>query len=226
MAEDHGFVSPLQDDNVKIKNNGHPKLFKNPILEVLSLSSPLITLVAYGSYISVMIFLNSTELGGVEGISNIVGLYFIGFLCWTLAEYLLHRHVFHFVSDNKYFMRFHYVMHGYHHEYPRDAHRLFMPPLPGAMISGLFLGIFYLLIGDIAFVFTGGFVSGYLFYTMMHFSMHRFKPPKFLKGLWRHHALHHYKYSNRAFGVSSPLWDHIFRTMPPNKEGKEKAQAS
>ena len=36
----------------------------------------------------------------------------------------------------------------------------------------------------------------------------------FLKTLWVHHAIHHYKDDTRAYGVSSPLWDWILGTMP------------
>ncbi|MDZ7659917.1 sterol desaturase family protein [Fodinibius sp.] len=34
---------------------------------------------------------------------------------------------------------------------------------------------------------------------------------------YRHHTLHHYKYPDKAFGVSTTLWDRVFGTMPPEK---------
>ncbi|MEX2379667.1 MAG: sterol desaturase family protein, partial [Vicingaceae bacterium] len=43
-------------------------------------------------------------------------------------------------------------------------------------------------------------------------------PPKnFLKQLWIHHSIHHYQEDDKAFGVSSPLWDYVFGTMPSKK---------
>jgi len=32
------------------------------------------------------------------------------------------------------------------------------------------------------------------------------------------HAIHHYKYPEKAFGVSSPLWDFVFGTLPRTKQ--------
>jgi 4-hydroxysphinganine ceramide fatty acyl 2-hydroxylase len=205
--------SPITDKDISIKNKGHVRLFRNPVLEVLSLSSAPLTVASYGAYILTLLVLNS-YFGAVDSLGMGLAVYFGAVLCWTFFEYILHRYVFHFVYESKAGKRFHYIMHGYHHEYPRDAHRLFMPPTAGAMIAALFLGIFYLMMGGYAFVFTAGFVNGYLLYTMMHYSIHRFKPPHGLKNLWKHHALHHYKFNDRAFGVSSTLWDRIFGTMP------------
>jgi sterol desaturase/sphingolipid hydroxylase (fatty acid hydroxylase superfamily) len=37
------------------------------------------------------------------------------------------------------------------------------------------------------------------------------------KHLWIHHALHHYQQPDAAYGVSSPLWDFFFKTMPEKR---------
>jgi sterol desaturase/sphingolipid hydroxylase (fatty acid hydroxylase superfamily) len=37
--------------------------------------------------------------------------------------------------------------------------------------------------------------------------------------------LHHYQQNDAAFGVSSPLWDVIFRTMPDKKNNAIRAKA-
>ena len=222
MSAEHGFRSILADPDIKIKNKGHARMFKNPVLEVLSLSSPAIVTVSYGSVILTMIWLNSL-FGKVDSWAQGVTIYLAGLFFWTFAEYMLHRYVFHYVSENKVWQRIHYMTHGYHHEYPRDAHRLFMPPLPGAILSAAFLGLFSipgLFFGSIAgysLVFTAGFVNGYLFYSLIHFATHRYKPPRFAKNLWRHHALHHYKHQDLGFGVSTTLWDHVFGTVPPEE---------
>jgi sterol desaturase/sphingolipid hydroxylase (fatty acid hydroxylase superfamily) len=52
----------------------------------------------------------------------------------------------------------------------------------------------------------------------MHFAIHAFAPPKFLKALWRNHHLHHYKAEDKGFGVSSVIWDVVFRTVPKKEE--------
>ncbi len=220
MSQETVLNSPLTDPDIKIKNKGHVRMFRNPVLEILSLSSATLTVVSYGAIILSFLILNSF-FGSIRTLPMGLAVYFGAVLGWTFFEYILHRYVFHFVYESKAGKRFHYVMHGYHHEYPRDAHRLFMPPTAGAIISSIFLAIFFVFMGGNAFVFTAGFVNGYLLYTMMHYSIHRFKPPRGLRNLWKHHAMHHYKHNHRAFGVSSTLWDRIFGTMPDNREGSQ-----
>ncbi|MDE0470592.1 MAG: sterol desaturase family protein, partial [Ekhidna sp.] len=69
--------------------------------------------------------------------------------------------------------------------------------------------------GNLVFGFLPGFLIGYASYLWVHYMVHAFQPPKnFWRTLWVHHGIHHYKQPHRAFGVSSPLWDLIFRTMP------------
>ena len=75
--------------------------------------------------------------------------------------------------------------------------------------------------GNYAFAFFPGFVVGYLGYVFTHFAIHKFRKPKnFLGYVWDHHNLHHFKHDDKAFGVSSPLWDYVFGTMPPKRSAK------
>jgi sterol desaturase/sphingolipid hydroxylase (fatty acid hydroxylase superfamily) len=140
-----------------------------------------------------------------------------GFLFWTFFEYLMHRYIFHLVSESKFLQRMQYASHGVHHEFPRDVERVFMPPLPGIITISILFLLCYFLLHLFAFPFLAGMISGYMLYSLMHYSMHHLKPPRWLKPLWKHHSLHHYKYPNLAFGVSTPIWDYVFGTMPPNK---------
>jgi sterol desaturase/sphingolipid hydroxylase (fatty acid hydroxylase superfamily) len=80
---------------------------------------------------------------------------------------------------------------------------------------------FSLLFGKLTFIFLAGFILGYLVYANIHFYIHLHRPIKRFSFFWRHHSLHHYKYPDKAFGVSSPLWDIIFGTMPPRKQRQD-----
>jgi sterol desaturase/sphingolipid hydroxylase (fatty acid hydroxylase superfamily) len=113
-------------------------------------------------------------------------------------------------------------MHGVHHEYPRDRDRLFMPPVPSVIISGIVFGLMYLVMGWQALAFFPGFILGYMLYASMHYAIHAYAPPRFLKALWRNHHLHHYKTPEKGFGVSSVLWDVIFGTVPDRQHAEEK----
>jgi sterol desaturase/sphingolipid hydroxylase (fatty acid hydroxylase superfamily) len=70
-------------------------------------------------------------------------------------------------------------------------------------------------LGVYTWAFFPGFFLGYLLYSFLHRATHVAKPPKRFKNIWRHHSLHHYKYPDKAFGVSTSLWDRVFGTMPP-----------
>ncbi len=152
-----------------------------------------------------------------------------GAFFWSLFEYLMHRFVFHFVAESEQGKKFNYLIHGNHHEYPRDRERLFMPAAPSLIIASVLFLLIYAVIGKNVFAFFPGFMLGYLIYGTMHYAIHAWNPPfKWMKGLWRNHHLHHYKQQRRGFGVSSTLWDHVFGTMfdlKNEKEDKEKIKS-
>ena len=120
-----------------------------------------------------------------------------------------------------------YKMHGVHHDYPKDKQRLAMPPLVSILLGTLFLLLFKLVLDQYSFSFLAGFVIGYASYLLVHYSVHIFRPPNnFMKALWTNHAIHHYGDENILFGVSSPIWDYVFRTLPEKKEkGKIQVKA-
>lgn len=92
-----------------------------------------------------------------------------------------------------------------------------MPPVLSLILATVFFVIYRAVLGDYTFGFLSGFLMGYTAYLGVHYSIHAFKVPNnFLKILWEHHLIHHYREPNRAFGVSSPLWDFVFGTMPKN----------
>jgi sterol desaturase/sphingolipid hydroxylase (fatty acid hydroxylase superfamily) len=158
-------------------------------------------------------------------IDIIIGFYFLGFASWTLLEYFIHRYLFHLQGNSSFSKRLAYVLHGVHHEFPRDKERLFMPPLPGFIILIFLLFFFYLFFQKNVFAFIPGLLNGYLVYSFLHFNMHTRRPPKFLKRLWSHHALHHYKQEEVAFGVSSRFWDWVFSTLPENDKRKVESRS-
>ncbi len=197
----------------KIKNKGQATLFQDSALEMLTKTSPQVIYSIYLPLIAGMLlysihFLHATWY-------QVAGFFACGMVSWTLFEYLMHRFVFHHHSRNPRIQRITYIAHGVHHEFPRDKDRLFMPPVPSLIIASLLFGLFFLLLKYNAFIFWPGFVFGYLIYGSMHYAIHAMAPPfPFLKTLWRYHHLHHYKEPERGFGVSSPLWDYVFRTVP------------
>jgi 4-hydroxysphinganine ceramide fatty acyl 2-hydroxylase len=210
----------------KIHNKGQARLFKSHYLEMFTKTHPL---VIWGIYIPVIAGLLYYAAAALQFPTVRIILTFLGgMIFWTLFEYIMHRFVFHFVAENQSAKKFVYVLHGNHHEYPRDRERLFMPPVPSLILASAIFGMMYLLMGWNVAMFFPGFVLGYLMYGTMHYAIHAWNPPyKWMKPLWRNHHLHHYKDEHNGFGVSSTLWDHVFGTMfdlKKEKDDKEKIQ--
>lgn len=198
-----------------IKNKGQGRLFQSKYMEWMTTTHPL---VIFSLYVPILIFLLYYSYSFFNfSIIKIVALLLLGLLSWTLFEYLIHRFVFHYLSENPRIQKIIYTIHGVHHEYPRDKERLFMPPIPSLILASLLFFIFYLLMRAAVCSFFPGFLIGYLLYGSVHYAIHAFKPPKYMRALWRSHHLHHYKYPNKGFGVSTTIWDYIFKTLPPKK---------
>lgn len=207
-----------------IKNSGQARLFENDFLEMLTKTNPF---VIWGVYIPILSYLlfRAHVIYEIE-ITSLILLFFSGMIYWTLFEYIAHRFLFHMVSDNLKTKKIAYILHGNHHEYPRDRQRLFMPLVPSLLLATTLFGLHYLVLGINTWAFFPGFMIGYLSYASMHYAIHAFEPPfKFMQPLWRNHQLHHYKDEHLGFGVSNTFWDRVFGTMfdlSKTKRDKEK----
>lgn len=210
----------------KIKNKGQARLFESQYLEMLTKTHPLVIWGMYIPIIGYLLYHAHTKLG--FDITTVLLVFFGGLFFWTFFEYLAHRFLFHFVTENPKTQRFVYVLHGNHHEYPRDKERLFMPPVPSLILASIIFSLQYVALHGYTFMFFPGFMLGYLLYGSMHYAIHAWNPPfKWMKPLWRNHHLHHYKNEHMGYGVSSTLWDRVFGTMfdlKKEKEDKEKVK--
>lgn len=210
----------------KIHNKGQARLFKNQYLEYLTKTHPLVIWVMYLPVLLLLPYYSSNNLH-FSGL-KIFLLLIAGIFFWSFTEYILHRFAFHYHPESEKGKKIHYLIHGNHHEYPRDRERLFMPAAPSLIIASILFLLMFLVLGKNVFPFFPGFMFGYLIYGSMHYAIHAWNPPfKWMKGLWRNHHLHHYKNDDMGFGVSSTLWDHVFGTMfnlKTEKEDKEKVQ--
>lgn len=199
------------------KNKGRKQLFNNPILERLTrthISIPITIFIIYSASLLVYSIMSVQTLSILETVM----FFFIGFFTFTLVEYLMHRYLFHIGTSTPRREKFQYTLHGVHHEYPKDKERLAMPPVMSITLSTALLFIFKLFIGDVVFAFLPGFLVGYAGYLVMHYIQHIFKAPKgFFNSWWANHSVHHYKDQTKAYGVTSPLWDYVFGTMPTKK---------
>lgn len=191
-------------------------LFSNPLLEKFTRSNAYVvisTLTVVSGLIYIYGYLSLTQSSFVK-----ILVLFFGFLFFTLAEYLIHRFAFHSGEPGKK-NTWQYKIHGIHHSSPGDKQRLALP-LPAAFVAAAIIFLmFFLLIGTKAFLFFPGFLGGYAFYLLVHYTIHTRKPPRtLLKFLWVHHYVHHYIDIHKAYGVTSPIWDWVFGTLPEKKK--------
>ncbi len=147
-----------------------------------------------------------------------------GVLAWTFLEYVLHRWVFHFrPSEASEWQRdLSFLIHGVHHDYPYDPDRLVMPPVISGIIA-VAVGLpLHALVGSDAFdAAFAGLVAGYLWYDLTHYAVHHLpQHTAFGRLQRRNHYVHHFKRPEQLFGVTTPLWDLVFRTYPPMGKGE------
>jgi sterol desaturase/sphingolipid hydroxylase (fatty acid hydroxylase superfamily) len=123
-----------------------------------------------------------------------------GFFAWGFSEYVVHRFVFHRI-----YRREHWLHHADVLEYIGiQGWKIFSIYFVGFLVAYFF-----------AFLpFFAGYALGYLSYISMHYFIHRPEttPAKWMTKLIKNHNLHHEQGIEKNFGVTSPIWDYIFRT--------------
>ena len=151
----------------------------------------------------------------------LAGLFVLGILGWTLLEYLLHRFLFHFEPHpGKEWQRdASFLIHGIHHDYPYDRDRLVMPPTVTAVLALVVWFPVEAIFGPhLHRPFFAGLVAGYVIYDLTHYYLHHAIPrTAFGKWLRKYHLVHHFQTPEVRYGITSPLWDFVFRTYPRDR---------
>ncbi len=127
--------------------------------------------------------------------------------------------VFHWEPNHPIGSRLHFVIHDVHHDHPNDRLRLVMPPAMSIPLAALFLWVYTLIFGTpAAYPIFSGFILGYLLYDYTHYHLHHHTPrTKLGKRLREQHMRHHFQDHRYGYGVSSPLWDVVFHTLPSSR---------
>jgi dihydroceramide fatty acyl 2-hydroxylase len=188
-----------------------PPMFKSGLLDKFTRVHHFVPIVIFFPAIVILFAYGIERVGFVPAI----GFAFGGYLLWTLAEYWIHRVVFHFEPEDGLGARLHWMIHGVHHDHPNDPLRLVMPPAASVPLALVFYAAFWLVLGaDRAFAFGAGFLFGYLAYDMVHYALHH-HTPRTRVGKWLRelHMRHHFQDDERGFGISAPYWDRVFGTM-------------
>ncbi len=194
-----------------------PPLFQNGFMDFFSRVHPSIPAIIF-----VPIVIGSWWLGADDGYGagKLALLTVAGVAIWSLTEYWLHRLVFHWQPKFRGGDRLHFIIHGVHHDHPNDAMRLVMPPAASIPLAAIFFGAYMLIFGSpAAYPLFAGLIIGYLFYDYTHYYLHHVTPKTEMgRKLREQHMRHHFQDHHYGFGVTSPLWDKVFRTMPRSRK--------
>jgi sterol desaturase/sphingolipid hydroxylase (fatty acid hydroxylase superfamily) len=136
-----------------------------------------------------------------------------GAFAWTLAEYLLHRFDGHGMRGRTRFS----AAHLRHHTDPSWFAPAHLKALMAAVVVPPVAALAAWLTGPPGATFTLGFVVMYLAYEVLHRRIHTHAPGH-AYAAWarRHHLQHHFCSPKHNHGVTTSLWDHVFRTWMPS----------
>ena len=197
------------------------RLFQSDFLERFTHITPWAITVVWLPVVGILLWRALAAWDGRPPIGIVTGAFLLGLFLWTLIEYGMHRFVFHHTPAGARQERLFFLFHGVHHAQPQCKTRLVMPPavsIPLALaIYGLVYATFAIGLDRPHWVapVMAGILSGYLAYDLTHYATHHLGMRRgAFRYLKRYHLMHHYNTPEQRFGVSSPLWDIVFRTYP------------
>jgi len=172
-----------------------------------------------GEILSIVIIgVVSLNLASLNSFLQIILLLIAGFLAFTFIEYFTHRVVFHLSLKKDPYRKWIYKIHGVHHKYPGDQKYYKTSIYLKVAVVLILNGLGFLIGQNKGLVLCTGMSSGYAFYLFVHYCIHHFPPVKPYQFFWIYHEIHHHINPRRAYGVSNPLWDIVFKTYPKNSD--------
>ncbi|HVB89142.1 MAG TPA: sterol desaturase family protein [Beijerinckiaceae bacterium] len=191
-----------------MKTNEAARIFESDLLEAVSRAHPVLN-TAVGVFLAGFCAsrVNFAALGLFAAAATVAAVVF----GWTLIEYAMHRFVFHWTPKNALAARVMYLVHAYHHDHPNESSRNMFPlamSLPFALL--VWLAMWTLMPREFSLLAFAVLVLMFTIYDLVHYLHHM--PTKFMPELRRRHMLHHFRDHDANFGVTSSLWDRVFRT--------------
>jgi sterol desaturase/sphingolipid hydroxylase (fatty acid hydroxylase superfamily) len=159
----------------------------------------------------------SSRIESQSHLADLLWLFPVGVLLWTLLEYFLHRFLFHIQIPlrNPVVRNIVNSSHLAHHASPRDPAKVLVHPLYGLVVSSLLYAALY---GVLRSWFSAagvliGVWTGFLYYEAVHYRVHfNLSGTGVIARQRRTHFYHHFTNNRVCFGVTSPLWDYVFGT--------------
>lgn len=188
---------------------GRLRLFRNPWLERLTVISARAFCALWA------VLLPGIAIAGIMTAPTLwaIPLVIAGLFVWTLAEYGLHRHVFHFDPRSKVLQQAVFVIHANHHAHPNDPLRNLMPPIVSIPVGGVIWAVSIWTMGAQGTWFLLGFMTGYVGYDLVHFACHQLPMKgRLARALKAHHMRHHHLKVGGNYAITGMIWDRLFAT--------------
>jgi sterol desaturase/sphingolipid hydroxylase (fatty acid hydroxylase superfamily) len=135
----------------------------------------------------------------------------VGAASWSPLEYALHRWAFHLPRRHP-LAPLGARMHLDHHDAPSAA-PIVKPPQATLGAFAALAAVAALLVGvAVAAAAVAGLLTGYAVYELSHVAAHRLDAARHPWPAQRARHLAHHARDRRWFGITSPLWDHVFGT--------------
>lgn len=135
----------------------------------------------------------------------------MGIASWSLAEYCIHRWAGH---DARFRPNFFEREHTRHHARGNYFAPSWKKLAAALVVLALVAPIAAAIVGpELGLTYAAGFAGFYLSYEVIHHRAHAssgFGP--YGRWLRRHHFWHHFENPRANHGVTSPIWDYVFRT--------------
>jgi len=218
-------VHELADGKIKLpKGTKRPvgiKIYKSDFMELFAKAHPVTPGIWFGWMVAYGLYVAFTGMTWWVGLLAFAG----GITITTLIEYNLHRFAMHYVPKTPFGRLNHFIIHGYHHDFPNDPLRLVLPPVAIWPIAAAVSAVYYFVFGAYFWPVLGGTAAGYIAYDWMHFYTHHANPKRGIgKFIKRYHMMHHFDSPHHRFGITSPLWDLVFGSYMPLRESWRKQQ--
>lgn len=142
-------------------------------------------------------------------------------ISWHLQERLLHEYFLHmkarrFLSSA--LMKRLSTHHRQHHRDPWQTQTLFIATRAYLFTIPSVVVVLLVVMRDLRLTLTGSFAYflTLLCYEWVHCLIHTSYLPRsdWYRRRWWNHRLHHFKDSRHWFGITSPMWDTVFRSRP------------
>lgn len=196
------------------------RLFGNPFLEALTVMSVPTFLALWAVLLPAILVVAVVTAPTLWAPLLFAG----GIVAWTLTEYMLHRFVFHFEARSALVRRIVFIIHGNHHSSPNDPLRNLMPPIVSIPVGAAVWAVAYMALGAPGTWAFFGFMSGYVFYDLVHYACHQWPMKgRLARILKTHHMRHHHLKVEGNYAITGMFWDGVLSTKL--KANRDRVQA-